>query len=152
MISPAARRRSSGIGRWWAADEGRVTAFVVVLATAILALAGLVLDGGRALAAKVEAIGQAESAARAGADAIDLVTYRATGRTVLVPAQAAARARAYLTAIGADGTVAVDGDAVTVLITATTDTQLLGLLGISALRVHGSGTAHPRHGVLTPDP
>ena len=52
---------------WWRADGGRVTAFVVVLMTAILALAGLALDGGLALAATVRAVGQAESAARAGA-------------------------------------------------------------------------------------
>ena len=33
---------------WWRADEGQVTAFVVVLTIGILALAGLTLDGGLA--------------------------------------------------------------------------------------------------------
>ena len=137
---------------WWARDDGRVTAFVVVLTTALLAVAGLTLDGGRALAAKVEALGRAESAARAGADAIDLATYRATGRIVLVPDRAATAARAYLAVLGADGQVVVEGDQVTVTVTATTPTQLLGLVGVRDLTVHATGTAHPRHGVTTPDP
>ncbi|MGH8922355.1 MAG: pilus assembly protein TadG-related protein, partial [Actinomycetes bacterium] len=57
---------------WWARDEGRVSAFVVTVLVAILALAGLTLDGGLALADKVRANGQAEAAARAGAQALDL--------------------------------------------------------------------------------
>jgi hypothetical protein len=138
--------------RWWRADEGRVTAFVVVLTTALIGLAGLTLDGGRALAAKVEAIGQAESAARAGADAIDLATYRTTGATVLLPVQAVARAQTYLAQVGATGTVTIDDQIVTVAVTTTTDTQLLGLVGISSLRVSATGSARPRHGVLTPNP
>lgn len=141
------------LGRgWWAADEGRVTAFVVVLTTAVIAMAGLTLDGGRALSAKVEAIGRAEAAARAGADAIDLTTYRTTGAAVLLPTQAAARAQAYLASVDATGTVTVAGDVVTVSVTATTDTQLLGLIGITHLQVTGAGSARPRIGVLTPHP
>ena len=140
------------VAGWWRAEEGRVTAFVVVLTTAILAVAGLTLDGGRALAAKVEAIGRAESAARAGADAIDLATYRATGRLVLVPDRAAAAARTYLATVGATGQVVADDGQVSVTVTATTPTQLLGLVGITDLTVHATGSAHPRHGVATPDP
>ncbi len=40
------------------ADEGRATAFVVVIATGMLAMAGLVLDGGLALASHVRAGGR----------------------------------------------------------------------------------------------
>ena len=137
---------------WWRADEGRVTAFVVVLTTGILALAGLTLDGGLALAAKVKANDDAESAARAGAQAIDLMAYRATGTLRLVPAQAVADAQRYLATVGAFGTVTVSGDTVTVTITATHGTQLLGLVGISSLTVHGTGSAHPQRGVVTIDP
>src|SRR5687768_354668 len=93
---PALGWRRLGWRRWWRAEEGRVSAFVVVLTAAVLALAGLALDGGLALAAKTRANGQAESAARAGADAIDLAIYRDTGQLVLVPAQAVARAQSYL--------------------------------------------------------
>jgi hypothetical protein len=137
---------------WWHADEGRVTAFVVVLTIGILALAGLTLDGGLALAAKVQANGQAQAAARAGAQAIDLAAYRATGTLQLVPAQAVADAQSYLAGVGASGTVTVSGDTVTVAVTATEHTQLLGMVGISSLTVHGQGSAHPQRGVVNIEP
>jgi hypothetical protein len=137
---------------WWRADDGRATAFVVVLTVGILALAGLTLDGGLALSAKVKANGQAEAAARAGAQAIDLSAYRSTGTLQLVPVQAVADAQSYLAAVGASGTVTVSGDTVTVTVTASQNTQLLGMVGISSLTVHGSGSAHPQRGVVTIDP
>jgi hypothetical protein len=137
---------------WWRADEGRVTAFIVVLVVGILALAGLTLDGGLALAAKVKANGEAQAAARAGAQAVDLSAYRNTGTLQLLPGQAVADAQNYLAVVGASGTVTVSGDTVTVAITATQDTQLLGLVGISSLTVHGTGSAHPQRGVVTVEP
>lgn len=137
---------------WWRADEGRATAFIVVLVVGILALAGLTLDGGLALAAKVKANGEAQAAARAGAQAIDLSAYRNTGTLRLVPAQAVADAQSYLATVGASGSVTVSGDTVTVSITATQGTQLLGLVGISSLTVHGTGSAHPQRGVVTVEP
>ncbi|GLY71378.1 pilus assembly protein TadG-related protein [Amycolatopsis taiwanensis] len=137
---------------WWQADEGRTTAFVVVLTIGILTLAGLTLDGGLALAAKVKANGQAEAAARAGAQAIDLAAYRNGGTLQLVSAQAVADAQRYLVTVGASGAVTVSGDTVTVTITTTQGTQLLGMVGISSLSVHGSGSAHPRRGVVAEEP
>ncbi|PXY16988.1 hypothetical protein BA062_38045 [Prauserella flavalba] len=125
---------------------------MVVLVVGILALAGLTLDGGLALAAKVKANGEAQAAARAGAQAIDLSAYRNTGTLQLVPAQAVADAQSYLATVGASGSVTVSGDTVTVSITATQGTQLLGLVGISSLTVHGTGSAHPQRGVVTVEP
>ena len=66
-------------------EAGMVTAFVVIFTFALLVMAGLVLDGGLALAAKVQAIDAAQAAARAGAQAIDIPTYRATGQITLDP-------------------------------------------------------------------
>jgi hypothetical protein len=137
---------------WWAGEDGRVSAFVVVFTIGILALAGLTLDGGLALAAKVRANGHAEAAARAGAQAIDLSVYRTSGKLELVPLQAVAHARRYLTGVGATGTVTVSGDTVTVTVTASQRTQLLGLVGVASLSVHGSGRAHPQRGVRTVEP
>ncbi|PZS30138.1 MAG: hypothetical protein DLM61_11640 [Pseudonocardiales bacterium] len=124
----------------------------MTILVAILALAGLTLDGGLALAQKVRANGQAEAAARAGAQALDLGAYRATGTLRLIPTQATAQARRYLSAVGTTGAVTVTGDTVTVTVTATHRTQLLALVGIPALRVHGSASAHPVRGVLTVEP
>jgi Flp pilus assembly protein TadG len=133
-------------------DQGSASAFVVIFVTALLALAGLALDGGLALGAKVEANGQAEAAARAGAQAIDLAAYRDNGTLRLEPDQAIAGAQSYLASVGASGTVTVSGNTVTVTVTAVHRTQLLGLVGIPELRVHGMGSAHPQRGVTGIDP
>jgi hypothetical protein len=135
-----------GVGAWWGRDDGQVSAFVMVFLTAVLALAGLTLDGGLALGAQVRATGQAEAAARAGAQAIDLAEYRRHGTVRLLPAQANNDAHAQLSAEGATGTVTVDGETVTVAVTATYPTQLLGLVGIGSLTVHGEAHAHPQPG------
>src|SRR5689334_19674784 len=77
-------------------QNGRVSAYVVITAVAALAFGGLVLDGGLALAAKVRAMGQAQEAARAGAQEIDLAAYRADGTLRLEPSQAFAAAQNHL--------------------------------------------------------
>jgi Flp pilus assembly protein TadG len=128
----------------WRTDDGQVTAFVLVLTLGVLVLAGLTLDSGLALAAKVRANGQAEAAARAGAQAIDLTAYRDNGTLRLLPAQAIADAQAHLHTEGGTGTATVTDNTVTVTVTATQPTQLLGLIGINALVVHGHGSAHPQ--------
>lgn len=145
-------QRSSQLAVWWHAEDGHVSAFVIALTIGVLALAGLTLDGGLALAAKVRANGQAESAARAGAQAIDLAAFRSGGSLRLMPEQATADAQAYLTAQRATGTVSVSGDTVLVTVTGAQQTQLLGLIGITRLTVHGEGSAQPHHGGITAEP
>jgi hypothetical protein len=130
--------------QWLRREDGQVTAFVVALTLGVLTLAGLTLDAGHALAATTRATGQAEAAARAGAQAIDLTAYRTTGTLRLRPADAITHARAHLAAEGATGTVTATADTVTVTVTATEHTQLLGLIGITTLTVHGQGTAQPQ--------
>ena len=86
-------------------EEGMVTAFVVIFTFALLLLAGLVIDGGLTLAARVQAIDEAQAAARAGAQAINLPLFRSTGQVVLDPSQARQAAESYLAATGHTGTV-----------------------------------------------
>jgi len=124
-------------------DQGRVTAFVVVITAACLMFAGLVLDGGLALGAKIRAISQAQEAARAGAQELDLAAYRNNGALRLLPAQAQDAAQRYLAAVGASGTATVNGNTVSVTVTAHQRTQLLGLIGIRDLTVSGDGSAQP---------
>lgn len=130
-------------------EHGRVTAFIVVLTSGCLFFAGLVLDGGLALAAKTRAIAHAQEATRAGAQELDLATYRATGVFRLDPDLARVAAQHYLVAVGATGTVTVTGNTVQVTVTTTTPTQLLGLLGISEITVTGHGQAEPDQGDRT---
>ncbi|GLY68743.1 pilus assembly protein TadG-related protein [Amycolatopsis taiwanensis] len=134
---------------WWRNEDGRVTAFVLALLLGLLALTGLSLDGGLALASKVRAGGQAESAARAGAQALDLAAYRATGELRLDPPRARELAQHYLAAVGATGTVAVTADTVTVEVAATYRTQLLSLIGVTDIHTHGHAAAHPQGGVTS---
>jgi Flp pilus assembly protein TadG len=50
-------------------DEGAIITFVVLITVALLAMAGLVIDGGYTLAARQEAANSAEQAARIWAGA-----------------------------------------------------------------------------------
>ena len=118
-----------------------VTAFVVVIMMALVLVAGLVLDGGLALAAKVQAIDDAQAAARAGAQAIDLSTFRATGQITLDAATATTDAEQSLTTAGQSGTVNVAGDVVTVTVTVIQHTQILDLIGVNALHETATGSA-----------
>jgi uncharacterized protein (UPF0333 family) len=123
-----------------------VTAFVVIFTFALLLLAGLVIDGGLALAARVQAIDEAQAAARAGAQAIDLPLFRSTGQIALDPSEATADATSYLAATGRSGTVTVNGNEVTVAVTISQPTQILGIAGIGRLTVSGSGSATAEQG------
>jgi Putative Flp pilus-assembly TadE/G-like len=147
--SPTARTQPRrGLRCGCGEDSGRVTAFTVVIVAAVLLFAGLVLDGGLALAAKVRAVGQAQEAARAGAQAIDLTAYRATGTLRLDADRAATLARGYLAEAHTPGaeTVTVAGDTVTVTLTVAQPTRLLGLVGVRSIQVTGTGSAHPDRG------
>jgi Flp pilus assembly protein TadG len=127
-------------------EQGRVTAFVVIVSAACLLCAGLVLDGGMALAAKVRAIGQAQEAARAGAQQLDLATYRDTSSVTLQPAAAITAAQRYLASVGATGTATVAGNTVSVVVTAQQPTELLGMIGVREIPVAGQGHAEPDQG------
>lgn len=146
MSSPAPSRRPA-LRRLREDQSGRVTAFVVIIVTAVLLFAGLVLDGGLALAAKVRALGEAQEAARAGAQEIDLAAYRANGALRLEPQQASAAARNYLAAAGHTGTVSVAGNTVNVTVTVSQSTQLLPLIGIGSITVTAAGQAQPQRGI-----
>jgi hypothetical protein len=127
-------------------EAGIVTAFVVIFTLALLVMAGLVLDGGLALAAKVQAIDDAQAAARAGAQAIDIPTYRSTGQITLDAAQATADAQGFLAAAGEHGTVTVAGETVDVTVTITQPTQILSVVGVDQLTVTGAGSATAQQG------
>ncbi|MFF9897728.1 pilus assembly protein TadG-related protein [Streptomyces longispororuber] len=132
-------------------DGGQVTVFVVLVTTAVVMFTGLVVDGGLAMAAKVRALGEAQEAARAGAQAIDLDAYRKDGSVHLLPGEARRRALDYLDSTGDTGIVRITATTVTVTVTAHRRTQLLGLIGVDSLTVTGTGKARPVHGVEAPE-
>jgi len=121
-------------------EGGAATIFVVLFTVALLAVAGLVVDGGYALAAKRAAMNHAEQAARAGADALNQGALR-DGRTIVDPGRAVHAAQAYLALVGAHGSVGIDGGEVTVTVTDRQETVLLSAVGVGALPVSATATA-----------
>ncbi|MGW2055893.1 TadE/TadG family type IV pilus assembly protein [Streptomyces sp. NPDC001840] len=122
-------------------DRGQVTAFVVGVFAALWLFAGIVVDGGLALAGKTRALDVAQEAARTGAQQLDVGRLR-RGEVRLVYDKAAAAARAYISSTGDHGSASAKGDAVTVRVTHHQRTQILQLIGLRTLTVHASGTAH----------
>jgi uncharacterized membrane protein len=132
-------------------ESGMVTVFVVTMTLVFLLLAGLVVDGGAVLAAKREAINEAEQAALAGAQAVDVTALRVGAPATLDPVEATAAARAYLAQIGRDGTVEVVGNQVTVNVTIPRRMLILQLAGFGDVTVTGRADARNAHGVTTGD-
>jgi hypothetical protein len=132
-------------------ERGQVTAFVVVMVLALILCAGLVIDGGLTLAAKVRATDEAQAAARAGAEEIDLAAYRQSGAVVLDPIQATDTAEQYLASTGDHGQVAVAGDTVTVTVEATQPTQILGIAGLHSSTVSATANATAVRGITGAD-
>lgn len=130
-------------------ERGTITAFVVVLAAAFVVLAGLVYDGGSALAAKSAVIDQAQQAARTAATALNPAALR-TGTVTVTPGQAIADAEAYLAACGDSGTVTISDGQITVQAVRHQHTAILGVIGIGQIMVTGTATAALEQGVTTP--
>jgi Flp pilus assembly protein TadG len=131
-------------------DEGAVSVFVLALVVVLMIVAGLVVDGGRAVNARAAAFDAAEQAARAGANQLDAGTLRATGEVVLDPAAAQAVAVDNLVARGYDAarvTVTTTGTEVTVAVREDVPTVLLSLAFISSFEVEGVATARAAAGI-----
>jgi Flp pilus assembly protein TadG len=113
-------------------DQGAITLLVVVFFVALLAAAGLVVDGGAKLRAAREASAVSEEAARAGAGRID-------------------RDRAYLASSGNTGSVSIIGaQKIRVTVTVSKPTLLLSAIGIDDLHVTKTATADLLQGVDRP--
>ena len=130
------------------AERGSITAFVVVLAAAFILGAGLVIDGGLALAGKTTAEDEAQQAARTAATALAQGPLR-DGRIVINPAPALAAARSYIAATGDSGTVTLDGTLIHARVTHRQPTRVLGLFGVEGITVTANATARVESGIST---
>lgn len=124
-------------------EDGSVTAFIVIVFAALLLFAGLVGDGGAALAAQVRAMDEASEAARAGAEKLDVGIFHRTGTRVLDEKAATVAAKQYMAATRDSGTATATSGAVTVTVFASHRTWLLGLIGMNTMTVQAAATAHP---------
>src|SRR5260370_30801453 len=89
-------------------DSGSLTLLLGVLMIALLALSGLVIDGGRKLNQSARAYAIAEEAARAGAGMVDRSAAYRSGTFLVDEGQALSAARAYLATVGDAGSVRAD--------------------------------------------
>lgn len=150
-------RVHAALRRRWAllherAEAGFVSLYVVVITVGLLAMAGLVIDGGNAIAAREQATDAAQQASRAGADALSPDSLRGspTGLTAS-PAAAQAAANRVLAAAGVTGTVtvAVAGDSVTVTVVVHKSTTILSAVGVTDISGTATATATALHGTTT---
>jgi hypothetical protein len=135
-----------------AADRGSLTLMLAVLFVALLALAGVVIDGGAKLTAAENAAAIAQEAARAGAGMVNEADAHENGSFVVDEDQAVAAADAYLSGAGYAGraTAGPGIDEIQVMVRVSQPTKVLSIIGIDTIRATGRATANLVSGVTGP--
>ncbi|MGH3157490.1 MAG: pilus assembly protein TadG-related protein [Streptosporangiaceae bacterium] len=150
---PATARPGTGHARRPDArcDRGSLTLMLAVLSVALIALAGLVIDGGAKLAEAENASAVAQEAARAGAGMISRSRAYGAGQFTVDPGQAVAAAQEYLAAAGYRGSATTVGSAsIRVTVHVTEPTRVLSLIGIDTMTATATATATLEAGVTGP--
>lgn len=119
-------------------DRGSISVFVVGLVLSFLVAAGLAVDGGRLVAARIAVADHAENAARVGAQQVGSLR---SGRRVLSVGAAKAAALEYLAAQGLTGEVSIGSRTITVSTRITQPTTILRLVGVTQRTVTASRSA-----------
>ena len=119
-------------------ERGSITAFVAVLAITFIACAGLAVDGGRLVAARVQLADHAENAARAG---VQEVTSLRSGEPDIDVREARSTAAAYLRSWGVSGEVSATTEEVTVSVRRVVPMSILGLFGVGSRMVSAQRSA-----------
>lgn len=131
-------------------ERGAATLFVIGLALALFALAGLVVDGGLAINARQRIADDTEQAARAGADRLAEPNLRGDGSVLVDPAGARVVAINFLLSRGysaAQISVTVTGDHVQVSATHQQPTTLLSIVFVNSFTVSGQADARAVVGI-----
>lgn len=140
-----ARTRSSG-------ERGSIALYFAIVTIAALVMAGLVLDGGAALATRERAADLATQAARAGADALTPASVRGQpGGLQASPLAAQQAVTRLLDAAGATGRATVNGDVVTVTVTVPKHTMILSAVGVDDISQTATASATAVYGGTTQD-
>lgn len=142
-----------------------MTVFVTLLIGALMLVVGLVVDGGAARAARSDALDEATSAARAGAQMIDEDTLRREHVLLLDGPAVTQAAKDFIAGTGDRAVVAVDQPAlahddqpkgraaaappaVTVTVTRKVSMQFLWAVGVSSVSESATATVSPEPGSL----
>lgn len=142
-------------------ERGSITPFVVIIAFAVLLLAGLVVDGGAQMNAHGRAIAYAQEAARAGAQGLDLQDPRLDLDFNLAEELAnsyCADAKAKdAELVSCDATIIEVADktsthkAVEVRTRVDVPTIMLSIVGVGSLSASGNALASPMPGITGPN-
>ncbi len=143
--------REGAGGRPPLADErGSATVWLLLLVPALVFATGLVVDGGRAITVRQEAIGLASQAARAAVDQMDLTGYRGSaGLRPVAPGAAQSAACTWISEHRPDArcsAVTQEQGRVEVTVTLTYRPVLLGAAGVGERLVSASAQARPAIG------
>ena len=121
-------------------DEGFVSAFVVSLTMTFIVCAGLAIDGGRIVAAKMKVADTAENAARAGAQAL---TDLRTGVPRIDVPQAIRLSQSYLRLVQSQGRIEANRIEVCVTVSTVEQMTLMRLAGVETRTVSATRCAQP---------
>lgn len=139
--------------RWreLASDEsGQALVLVAIFLLGLVAVAGLVADGGLVLVQRRDLQGDADAAAAAGAMQVDEALYRSSGGETVALDPGAAEQAAIVTLIGEDGTdyaVRADATRVEVEVSRQATTAFLRVLGVTHVEISARSVAEPRFGI-----
>jgi hypothetical protein len=137
-------------------ERGSLTLLLAVMFVALLALAGIVIDGGAKLTAAENATAIAQEAARAGAGMVSQPTAYTRGSFVVDQSQAVQAAEQYLsqpsvTGAGYQGSVTREGtQSIQVTVRFAEPTRVLSIIGIDQVTGSGTATADLVSGVTGP--
>lgn len=135
------RRRHRGARR---GEAGSASIFVIGMSIVLLVCAGLVVDGGLAINARMRLADDAEQAARRGADTIDVDALRAGDGISILEGEARQRAEEYLADRGyGKYYVDFDGNTVIVHVSGTSKTTLLKLVKVPPFEINAVARAEP---------
>jgi Flp pilus assembly protein TadG len=125
-------------------EAGVVTVTITVLVIAIVAAAGLVIDGGRLLAARRDAANTAAAAARSAAQELDVSRFETGNNVTLTVEDATNVAREIITRQGynlTDTSITINGAVVRIEIREDVPLTLLTFTGMRTRTVTGTATA-----------
>jgi uncharacterized membrane protein len=135
-------------------EDGQILVLTLVMMLGLLAVLGLVADGGLLFARHRELQAVADAAARAGAAQLDEATYRASNGKIaqLDPTGARQAARAYLQATGFNGHTEISADtgSVTVALHQAMRPPIFGPLTGVDVQLAVRSLARPRTGITQP--
>jgi Flp pilus assembly protein TadG len=138
------------------AEDGQILVLTLIVALALLAILGLVADGGLLFARHRDLQSLADAAARAGAAQLDEAAYRASnGQTAqLNPAKAKAATARYLRASGFAGRASVSATTsqVTVGLAEAIRAPIFNIVGLGPIRLTVIALARPRTGITQQGP